>query len=149
MAGKFFEEWRVGERISHRARHTVAESDDVEIKSISHLLPPLLKLEVQGADAQTGRLPINRTFALAFTIGVPIDVTTLGVSVSRTSYEQVKMPSPVFVDDVLSVETEVVEMTRYRARFNAGNVTFKHVTKNQRGDVVCECLAISNIKSRP
>ncbi|GAA2884414.1 acyl dehydratase [Aminobacter niigataensis] len=146
MARKYFDEWARGDRDFHRRRRTVTEEDDYEIKSLSYLVQPL-----PGADEpwdEVGCKAVDKTFVLAVTIGIPSEVM-LGVTVSKSEYDNLQMPKPVHVGDVLRVETQVVEMKRSRLRSGTGIITFEHVTKNQGGDVVCQCLHRIELRARP
>lgn len=146
MARKYFDEWALGDQVLHRQRRTVSEEDDYEMKSLSHLIQ-LLRDADEPVD-EVGRKAVDKTFVLAVTIGIPSEVM-LGVTVSKSEYDNLQMPKPVYVGDVLRVETRVVEMRRSRLRSGTGIITFEHVTKNQGGDVVCQCLHRIELRARP
>jgi acyl dehydratase len=59
------------------------------------------------------------------------------------------MPKPVFIGDTLRVETEVTELRRSNSRPDAGIVTFRHITLNQRSEIVCQCLRTVMLKVKP
>lgn len=59
------------------------------------------------------------------------------------------MPKPVFIGDTLRVETEVMELRRSNSRPDAGIITFRHITLNQRGEIVCQCLRTAMLKVKP
>ena len=48
MAGKFFNEWELGERLSHDIRRTVTETDNLLFSTMTHNPQPL-HLDVEAA----------------------------------------------------------------------------------------------------
>src|SRR3990167_8920282 len=52
MAGKFFDEWQVGERIEHEIRRTVTETDNLLFSCLTHNPQPL---HLDAEAAQIGR----------------------------------------------------------------------------------------------
>ncbi len=50
MAGRFFDEWHVGDRIAHDLRRTVTETDNLLITALTHNPQPL-HLDVEYAQA--------------------------------------------------------------------------------------------------
>ena len=51
MAGRYFEEWQVGEKIVHDIRRTVTETDNLMFSAMTHNMQPLhtrIQLRLQG-----------------------------------------------------------------------------------------------------
>lgn len=149
MAGRYFDEWTLGDRLAHALRRTVTETDNLLFTALSHNPQPL-HLDAEYASAsEFGKIVVNGTFTFALTIGLSVADTTLGTLVANLGYDKVVMPKPVFIGDTLHVETEVVELRPSNSRPDAGIVTFRHLTKNQHGETVCQCLRIALMKRRP
>ena len=149
MAGRWFDEWRVGERVAHEIRRTVTETDNLLFSTMTHNAQPL-HLDLEAAKAsEFGRILVNGTFTFALMIGLTVSDTTAGTLVANLGYDQVVMPKPVFIGDTLRVETEVMSLRESRSRPNAGIVTFRHRALNQRDEVVCQCLRSALIKRKP
>lgn len=149
MAGKYFDEWSVGDRIVHDIRRTVTETDNLLITTLSHNPQPLHLDAEYAARTEFGRIVVNGVFTFALTVGLSVADTTLGVLVANLGYDKVVMPKPVFIGDTLRVETQVVELRPSGSRPEAGIVTFRHVTFNQRGEIVCQCLRTAMLKRKP
>jgi len=146
MAGRYFEQWTVGDRISHEIRRTVTETDNLLISALTHNPQPLhIDAEVAAA-SEFGRILVNGTFTFALMVGVSVVDTTLGTLVANLGYDKLVMPKPVFIGDTLRGETEVVELKESRSRPNAGIVTFEHRMFNQRDELVCQCLRTALIQ---
>ena len=140
MAGRYFDQWQVGDRIVHEIRRTVTETDNLLISTLTHNPQPLHLDAEAAAASEFGRILVNGTFTFALMVGLSVGDTTLGTLVANLGYDKVVMPKPVFIGDTLHAETEVVELKESRSRPNAGIVTFRHRMINQRDEIVCECL---------
>ena len=149
MAGRYFDEWAIGDRIVHAIRRTVTETDNLLITTLTHNPQPLhLDAEYAGA-TEFGRIVVNGTFTFALTVGLSVGDTTLGVLVANLGYDKVVMPKPVFVGDTLRVETEVTALRPSGSRPDAGIVAFEHTTLNQRDEIVCKMLRTALLQRRP
>ena len=149
MAGRYFEQWQVGDRIVHELRRTVTETDNLLISTLTHNPQPLhLDAEAAGA-SEFGRILVNGTFTFALMVGISVGDTTLGTLVANLGYDEVRMPSPVFIGDTLRAETEVVSLRPSKSRPGQGVVTFRHVMLNQRDETVCTCLRSALLHAKP
>jgi acyl dehydratase len=149
MAGRWFDDWHVGDRIAHEIRRTVTETDNLLFSTMTHNLQPL-HIDLEAAKAsEFGQILVNGTFTFALMIGLSVGDTTLGVLVANLGYDQVVMPKPVFIGDTIRVESEVTAVRESRSRPEAGIVTFQHRAINQREEVVCQCVRSALIKRKP
>lgn len=140
MAGRFYNQWSVGDTIVHDIRRTVTETDNLFFTVMTHNPQPL-HLDVEAAQAsEFGQILVNGTFTFALMVGLSVGDTTLGTLVANLGYDQLVMPKPVFIGDTLRAETEVRELKESRSRPDAGIVTFAHRMLNQRDEIVCTCL---------
>ena len=149
MAGRWFEDWQVGDRIVHEIRRTVTETDNLLFSTMTHNPQPL-HIDLEAARAsEFGQILVNGTFTFALMIGLSVGDTTLGTLVANLGYDKVIMPKPVFIGDTLRVDTEVMSLRASRSRPNAGIVTFQHQAINQREEVVCQCLRSALLSRKP
>jgi acyl dehydratase len=148
VAGRYFDEWQVGDLITHELRRTVTETDNLLFSTMTHNPQPL-HLDAEAARAsEFGRILVNGTFTFALMVGLSVGDTTLGTLVANLGYDKVVMPHPVFIGDTLRASTEVVELRPSRSRPGQGIVTFRHRLHNQRDELVCECLRSALLRSR-
>lgn len=139
MAGKFFDQWTVGERIAHDIRRTVTETDNLLFSTMTHNPQPL-HLDIEAAkESGFGQILVNSTFTFSLLVGLSVGDTTLGTLVANLGFNNVVTPKPVFIGDTLRAETEVNELRESKSRPEAGIVTFMHELFNQRDEVVCRC----------
>ena len=149
MAGRFFDQWEVGDRLVHDIRRTVTETDNLLFSVMTHNPQPL-HIDAEAAKAsEFGRILVNGTFTFALMIGLSVGDTTLGTLVANLGYDKLVHPSPVFLGDTLRAETEVVELKESRSRPETGIVTFAHRLLNQRDEIVCQCLRMALLKKAP
>src|SRR6266404_4087865 len=112
MAGRWFEEFAVGQVIEHEIRRTVTEF---------------------------GQPLVNSIFTLGLVIGLSVQDTTLGTTVANLGMTDTRFPSPVLHGDTIRSRTTIKALRESKSRPNAGIVTFLHQGYNQRGEEVCTC----------
>ncbi len=148
MAGRFYEDWTVGDRMEHEIRRTVTETDNLLFTTMTHNPQPL-HLDAEFArESEFGQILVNGTFTFALMVGLSVGDTTLGTLIANLGYDKLVMPKPVFIGDTMRATSEVAELKESKSRPNAGIVTFAHELINQRGEVVCRCLRTALVKRR-
>lgn len=139
MAGRFYEQFQVGDRFVHDIRRTVTETDNLLFSTLTHNPQPLHLDAEYARQSEFGRIVVNSTFSFSLMIGLSVGDTTLRTMLANLGYDRVKTPQPVFIGDTLHAETEVVDLRDSRSRPEAGIVVFLHRLINQRDELVCEC----------
>ena len=148
MAGRFFEDWQVGDRLDHEISRTVTETDNLLFSVMTHNPQPL-HIDAEAARAsEFGQILVNGTFTFALMVGLSVGDTTLGTLVANLGYDQLVMPKPVFIGDTMRACSEVTALKPSGSRPGAGIITFRHNLTNQRAEVVCSCLRTALIKRR-
>lgn len=139
MAGRFFEQWQIGDKLTHEISRTVTETDNLLFSTMTHNPQPL-HLDIEAAKkSEFGQILVNGTFTFALMVGLSVGDTTLGTLVANLGYDKLVMPKPVFIGDTLRAHTEVIGLKESRSRPTAGIITFLHTLTNQRNEVVCQC----------
>ncbi|MBT0668699.1 MaoC family dehydratase [Novosphingobium profundi] len=140
MAGRFYDEWRVGDRVVHQPSRTVTETDNLLFSTMTHNVQPL-HLDAEAARAsEFGQILVNSTFTFSLAVGLSIADTTLGTLVANLGFDKVTTPHPTFLGDTLTCSSEVVEMRPSRSRPGQGIVVFRHEMTNQRGECALSML---------
>src|SRR5712675_911105 len=137
MAGRWFDEWQVGDVITHEIRRTVTETDNLLFSTMTHNPQPLHIDREAAKQSEFGQIVVNGTFTFSLLVGLSVGDTTLGTLVANLGYDKVRMPKPVFIGDTLRAETEVVALKDSGSRPEAGIVTFEHRMYNERDELVC------------
>jgi len=149
MAGRYFDEWQVGDRVAHAITRTVTETDNVLISTLTHNPQPL-HLDYEAASkTEFGKPLVNSCFTFSLMVGVSVGDTTLGTLVANLGYDALKFPNPVFAGDTLRSETECIAVRESKSRPNAGIVTWANRSFNQRDELVCECTRTALLLKKP
>ena len=149
MAGRYFDEWQVGDRIDHAVTRTVTETDNVLISALTHNPQPMHLDKEVAAKSEFGRPLVNSVYTFGLMIGVSVADTTLGTLVANLGYDKLVFPNPVFAGDTLRSETECIALRESKSRPNAGIVTWQHRSYNQRDELVCECTRTALLLKKP
>ena len=149
MAGRFYDQWAVGDHIVHEIRRTVTETDNLLFSTMTHNPQPL-HLDVEAAKAsEFGQILVNGTFTFALMIGLSVGDTTLGTLVANLGYDRLIHPKPVFIGDTMRAESQITDLKDSKSRPGAGIVTFTHCLINQRDQIVCQCLRSALLHRTP
>ncbi|PSQ23421.1 molybdenum cofactor biosynthesis protein [Halobacteriales archaeon QS_9_67_17] len=107
MAGRYYEEFEVGEVIDHPRRRTVTERDNQTFCDMTMNQQPLhLDADFAGDTDFGGRL-VNGLYTMSLAVGMTIPETTDGTIVANLSYDDVQHPNPVFHGDTVYARTTV------------------------------------------
>jgi acyl dehydratase len=146
MAGRFFDQWMIGDEIIHEIRRTVTETDNLLFSTMTHNPQPL-HIDVEAARAsEFGQILVNGTFTFALMVGLSVGDTTLGTLVANLGYDKLVHPKPVFIGDTLRAETKIDALRESGSRPDAGIVSFTHRLLNQRDEIVCQCTRVAMLK---
>ena len=149
MAGRFFDEWQVGDTVAHAVTRTVTETDNVLVSALTHNPQPMHLDHEAAAASEFGRPLVNSIYTFGLMVGVSVSDTTLGTLVANLGYDKLVFPAPVFVGDTLRSESECLAVRASGSRPDAGIVTWAHRSFNQRGEKVCECTRSALLRRKP
>ena len=139
MAGRWFEQFEVGQSFEHEIRRTVTEADNMWFSNAT-CNPAAIHIDAEYCKGtEFGRPLVNSIFTLGLVIGLSVQDTTLGTTVANLGMSDTRFPHPVFHGDTVRSRTTVKELRASKSRPNAGIVTFLHEGLNQRDEVVCVC----------
>ncbi len=149
MAGRFFDEWQVGDCVAHAITRTVTETDNVLVSALTHNPQPMHLDHEVAAASEFGQPLVNSIYTFGLMVGVSVSDTTLGTLIANLGYDKLIFPAPVFVGDTLRSESECIAVRPSGSRPEAGIVTWAHRSFNQRGEKVCECTRSALIRRKP
>jgi len=131
MAGKYFEEFHVGDVFRHQPSRTVTETDNLLFTALT-MNPQPLHLDVEfSKNAEFGQRLVNSIFTLGLVVGLSVGELTLGTTVGNLGFEKTEFPKPVFIGDTITAETEIIEVRESKSRPNAGIVRVRTTGVNQ------------------
>jgi len=137
MAGRYFDQWQIGDTVTHAITRTVTETDNLLFSTLTHNPQPL-HIDAEAArQSEFGQILVNSCFTFSLLVGVSVADTTLGTLIANLGFDEVKFPKPVFIGDTLRFESACVAVRASNSRPGAGIVTWEHRAINQRGETVC------------
>ncbi len=149
MAGRYYEEFKVGQVFEHELRRTVTEADNTLFCALTHN-PAAIHLDAEYCKTtEFGQRLVNSVYTLGLMVGVSVTDTTLGTTIANLGWQEVKFPRPVFVGDTLRTVTTVHDMRESASRPEAGIVTFVHRSFNQKDEEVASCKRVALMLKRP
>lgn len=149
MAGRWFEQFAVGQTFLHEIRRTVTESDNMWFSNAT-CNPAAVHIDAEYCKGtEFGKPLVNSIFTLGLVIGLSVQDTTLGTTVANLGMSDTRFPKPVFYGDTIRATTVVKEIRASQSRPNAGIVTFQHTGLNQRNEEVCLCTRQALMLRKP
>ena len=149
MAGRYFDEWQVGDTVAHAVTRTITETDNLLFSTLTHNPQPL-HIDAEAAkQSEFGQILVNSCLTFSLAVGVSVADTTLGTLVANLGFDEVRLPKPVFLGDTLRFESEVASLRESKSRPDAGIVTWEHRAINQRGETVCTMKRSALIQRAP
>ena len=82
-------------------------------------------------------------------VGISVGDTTDETAVANLGWDEVRFPKPLFHDDSIRIETEVLELRKSNSRPGNGIVTFAHRAYNQDNELVGECKRMALMLKKP
>ena len=149
MAGRYFEEFEVGQTFVHEIRRTVTDMDNMLFSSLTYNPAAIHIDHAYAATTEFGRPLMNSIFTLGLVIGVSIQDTTLGTTVANLGMTDTVFPKPVFAGDTVRAETSVKALRPSNSRPGQGIVTFEHIGYNQRDEIVCRTTRAALMLAKP
>ena len=156
---KFFEDIQVGERIAI-GRHTFSAA---EIKAFAARFDPQpFHLDEAAAErSHFGALVASGWHSAVVWMRLMVDQRRRSGEAARARGERVaamgpalglrdlKWLKPVYVDDTITYESEVIETRLSESRPNLGLLTVRSTGVNQRGELVISFVSTTFVERRP
>ena len=130
--GRFFEDFEVGDVYRHPLGRTVTSTDNSWFTLLTQNTAPIHVDHAYAAQTEFGRPLVNSTFTLALVTGQSVTDISQNV-LANLSWDEVRLPHPVFEGDTVYSESEVLQTRGSKSRPNAGIVTVKTTGFNQDG----------------
>ena len=136
-AGRFYEDFHVGQRIVHPLGRTVLAADNSWFSLLTQNQNPIHIDRHHSARTPFGKPLVNSCLTLALATGQSVHDLTRNV-LANLGWEDVRLPAPLFEGDTLYSESEVLAARASGSRPEAGIVTVRTTGRNQDGTVVIE-----------
>jgi acyl dehydratase len=149
MPGLYFEDLHEGRVIDAEWTRTITEADNVLFCSMTMNVQKL-HLDAEFAkNTEFGRPLVNSLFTLGLMIGMSVHNATQGTTVANLGMTDVRFPAPVFAGDTIRTTTTVIAARESESRPDAGIVTLRHESFNQRDQLVATCERAALMLKKP
>jgi len=138
--GLYYDEIELGAIYQHAPGRTVTEADNVFFTTLTMNTQSLHLDAHWSAQQEFGQPLVNSMFTLSTIVGASVAQLTQGTIVANLGFEAVNFPKPVYHGDTVYTETEIVDKRPSASRPGQGIIKFRHIGRNQHGEVVAECL---------
>jgi len=133
--GHFFEEFVPGEVVYHSASKTIFESDNNLFSLLTMNHHPLHTNRTFAEQSQHGQILVVGTLVFSLAVGMTVpDIS--GKAIANLAYEKVEHLGPVFVNDTLHVQTEILETRASATKPDRGLVYVETTALNQHNQPV-------------
>ena len=135
-AGRFYEDFAVGDIYEHRPGRTITETENTWFTLLTMNKHPLHFDAEYAKHSEFGRCIVASPFTVSLIVGMSVsDVSQKAIA--NLGWTDIKLTHPVFAGDTLYAESEVLAKRESKSRADAGIVSVRSIGKNQDGAVVC------------
>lgn len=134
-AGRFFEDFVVGDVLVHPVGRTVTQTDNIWFSLLTQNDAPLHVDAHYSAGTGFGRSLVDSTLTLALVTGQSVADVSRNVF-ANLGWEEVALPHPVFEGDTIYSESEVLAVRASESRPELGVLSVRTTGYTQHGDVV-------------
>jgi len=135
MAGRYFEDFAVGEIYKHWPGRTITATDNTWFTLLTMNQHPIHFDEEYARHTEFGKPLVNSALTLAIVAGMSVaDVSQKAIA--NLGWTDIKMPAPVFNGDTIYAESTVLEKRVSKSRPTQGIVTVATRAWKQDGTTV-------------
>ncbi len=145
-AGRFFEDYRLGEVIQHAVPRTVGQGE----RALYHALYParqaLYSSETFARGCGLGQAPLDDLIVFHVVFGKTVPDISLN-AIANLGYAEGRWYAPVYPGDTLSASSEVIGL-KQNSNGKSGIVWVRTTGQNQHGDVVLSYVRWVMVRKR-
>ena len=133
-AGRYFEDFTIGDVYEHRPGRTIGEADNTWFTLLTMNQHPLHFDEAYAAKSEFGRPVVNSCLTLSIVAGMSVaDVSQKAIA--NLGWNDIRLTAPVFVGDTIYAESEVIAKRESKSRPTQGVVTVRTTGRKADGTV--------------
>jgi acyl dehydratase len=133
--GRFYEDFEVGDVYPHPLGRTLTTTDNIWFTLLTQNTAPIHFDHYYAAQTEFGKPLVDSTLTLALVTGQSVTDLSQNV-IAKLGWDEIRLPAPVFENDTIYSQSEVLSRRESRSRPNAGIVTVKTTGFKQDGTVV-------------
>ena len=133
-AGRYFEDFTIGDVYEHRPGRTIGEADNTWFTLLTMNQHPLHFDQAYAAKSEFGRPVVNSCLTLSIVAGMSVaDISQRAIA--NLGWNDIRLTAPVFVGDTIYAESEVIAKRESKSRPTQGVVTVRTTGKKADGTV--------------
>ena len=133
-AGRYYEDFEVGDVYEHRPGRTLSEADNTWFTLLTMNQHPLHFDAAYAAKSEFGRPVVNSCLTLSIVAGMSVaDISQKAIA--NLGWDAIKLTAPVYVGDTIYAESEVLAKRESQSRPTQGVVTVRTTGKKADGTV--------------
>jgi len=133
-AGRYFEDFTIGDIYEHRPGRTIGEADNTWFTLLTMNQHPLHFDAAYAAKSEFGRPVVNSCLTLSIVAGMSVaDISQNAIA--NLGWDAIKLTAPVYVGDTIYAESEVLAKRESQSRPTEGVVTVRTTGKKADGTV--------------
>lgn len=132
ILGLYFEDFEVGEEITHSLSKTIFEGDNNLFSLLTMNHHPVHTNLHYAEINQHGKIMVVGTLVFSIVVGMTVpDIS--GKAIANLGYEDVKHLAPVFINDTLYAKTKILSKRESKSKEDRGIVYVETFGYNQNG----------------
>lgn len=132
--GRVYEDFEVGDVYQHGLGRTVTQTDNIWFTLLTVNHNPIHFDAHYAAQTSFGKPLVDSTFTLALVTGLSVnDISQNGINLG---WDEVRLPSPVYEDDTIYAQSELLSKRESKSHPDRGIITVKTTGYNQKGTTV-------------
>jgi acyl dehydratase len=133
--GFHFEDYEVGDILKHAPTKTIFESDN-NLFSLLTMNHHPIHTNIQFAEeTQFGKILVVGTLVFSLVVGMTVNDIS-GKAIANLDYESIDHVGPVFVNDTIHAETEILEKKESKSKNDRGVIYVETRGYNQHDEMV-------------
>jgi acyl dehydratase len=133
--GRFYEDFEVGDVYRHPLGRTLTTTDNIWFTLLTQNTAPIHFDHYYSSQTEFGKPLVDSTLTLALVTGQSVTDLSQNV-IANLGWDEVRLPAPVFENDTIYSQSEVLAKRESKSRPHAGIITVKTTGFKQDGTIV-------------
>ena len=132
---KFYNEFNIGETITHSLSKTIFESDNNLFSLLTLNAHPLHTNLDYAEKSQHKQIVVVGTLVFSLAVGITVSDIS-GKAIANLEYLNIKHINPVFLNDTIYVHSKILDKIESRTKSDRGIIHVESIVLNQNNEVV-------------
>lgn len=133
--GNYFEDFNVGEVISHATSKTIFESDNNLFSLLTMNHHPIHTNLDYASQTDHGKILVVGTLVFSLSVGLTVNDIS-GKAIANLKYTSIEHTNPVFIGDTIYAQSTILDKRPSSSKQDRGLVEIFTVVTNQRAETV-------------